>query len=356
MIIAVCITTAGLSEATEIAESHFDYPFIMRYFSMSAGLLCAIPSLIYKIFANSLIIKPEMKTYFFLWALVGSVSLTSAGMIYFQAFDGVSVPTATALGGTRAVMVLILSVLLVNEQLTLWKILAVIVSILGILCYVFEANGKTNKPDNAKSNSNGDTLWGCSLCLLANFLFAFCDIVANKISKAYNNKIMGSLYYQTFQALYQLPLFLWVWFWPKTPTSENKESDWNNIWWCILPAIALTGNNASIYIGVTIKSPFYVNIGTLLGIPVAFIVDIFIHHYKPRMLPIIGAILLIISFLMLEIIQPPKSLAFCEYALYNKEAEDIHGIDDKGEVKQPLIKIHAESSDKSINGTGATFN
>merc|ERR1712228_883046 len=203
-----------------------------------------------------------------------------------------------------------------------------------------------------KNADNGDTLWGCSLCLVANFLFAFCDIVANKISKAYNNKIMGSLYYQTFQALYQLPLFLWVWFWPKTPSSENKESDWHNIWWCMLPAIALTANNASIYIGVTIKSPFYVNIGTLLGIPVAFIVDIFIHHYKPTLLAIIGAILLIISFLMLEVIRPPKSMGFCNYALYNEEIKNMD--DQKVKIKQSLIKIDARYNTKSINAASVT--
>lgn len=31
MIIAVALSTAGLTETTEIAEAHFDFPFIMRY-------------------------------------------------------------------------------------------------------------------------------------------------------------------------------------------------------------------------------------------------------------------------------------------------------------------------------------
>ena len=198
-----------------------------------------------------------------------------------------------------------------------------------------------------------DTVWGCLVCLLANFLFAFCDVIAGKVSQAYEHKVMGPLYYQIFQGLYQLPVFLWVWWWPFTPDTEGHPSDWNQIYWCWLPAVALTGNNTSIFIGVTIKSPFYVNIGTLLGIPLAFVVDIFIHHYTPTFMPMLGAILLIISFLMLEVIQPPKVLRWCNHAFINGEKHEgetekeeiLKGKDnEKEELVRPLILNEGDQS------------
>ena len=204
-----------------------------------------------------------------------------------------------------------------------------------------EANSKFN---DEYIGGVQDTLWGCLLCLLANFMFAFCDVIAGKVSKSYDNKVMGSLYYQIFQGLYQLPVFIWVWWWPLTPTTENKESDWSMIYWSWLPALALSFNNASVFIGVTIKSPFYVNIGTLLGIPLAFVVDIFIHHYKPTIMPMVGAILLIISFLMLEVIQPPKQMRLCHKAFINggedEDEEDVKNVDENEKeelLSQPLI-------------------
>jgi len=360
MIIAVCVTTAGLTESTEITEAHFNYPFIVRYICMAAGMAGAIPLLICKLcIRNMQILRSGQKMYFYAWAFVGSMGLTAAGMIYFWSFDGISVPTATALGGTRAVMVLILSVFLIHEKVTLWKIMAVLVSVAGILCYVYEAK---HKKKNSAGNGVDDTVWGCMLCLLANFMFAFCDVVAGKVSEAYAHKVMGSLYYQIFQGLYQLPLFLWVWYWPKTPDTEQHSEDWSNMWWCIFPVVALTLNNLSVFIGVTIKSPFYVNIGTLLGIPLAFVVDIFIHHYKPTLVPILGALLLIISFLMLEVIKPPKQLRWCNVAFinagYDDDDEDLeknkqrdkHAVDKEGEkdeLVQPLI-VNQQGSDSNL--------
>lgn len=46
-----------------------------------------------------------------------------------------------------------------------------LVSVLGILCFVYESGNIRSE------NGNGvkDTMSGCLLCLLANFLFAVCD-------------------------------------------------------------------------------------------------------------------------------------------------------------------------------------
>eukprot|EP01084_Bolivina_argentea_P079772 144623_1 len=121
----------------------------MRYICMGTGILSAIPTLIWRICSpTTKIIKSNKQMYFYGWALVGSIVLTSAGMVYFSSFDGVSVPTATALGGTRAVMVLILSVIIPKEEPILWEIMPVLVSILGILRYVYEAQHKQDTNHN----------------------------------------------------------------------------------------------------------------------------------------------------------------------------------------------------------------
>eukprot|EP01083_Nonionella_stella_P077593 211952_1 len=359
MILAVALTSASLPESTEIALSKFNYPFIMRYISMSSGIITSIPLLLCKLTTcnNTAILKSDKKRQFYLWALVGSICLTSGGMLSFLSFNGLSVPTATALGGTRAVCVLILSVCLVNEELTLWKIMAVIVSVCGILCYVYEADyqSATTSPSSGDKRAVHDTIWGCAFSLLANFMFAFCDVIAGKVGQTYNHKIMGPFYYQLWQGLYQIPIFLWVWWWPSTPTS------WDNIWWCVLPAMALTCNNASVFIGVTIKSPFYVNIGTLLGIPLAFVVDIFVHDYQPTIVPILGAALLILSFLMLEVVQPPDAMSCCNYAFVNHKEdmfayhkEDRMGDEEKEQlvVKEPVMKGKDELVRPLIFNTG----
>merc|ERR1712087_392649 len=145
-------------------------------------------------------------------------------------------------------------------------------------------------------------------------------------------------------------MFVWVWFWSKPLT----QSDWHNIWWCMLPALALTLNNVSIFFGVTIKSPFYVNIGTLLGIPLAFVVDIFVHGYSLQFLPILGAVLLIISFLMLEVIPPPKQLKFLSVALLNKHSasDENAKVDDEQEhLVKPLMRSYGgdQSAEKALS-------
>lgn len=124
------------------------------------------------------------------------------------------------------------------------------------------------------------------------------------------------MYYTMWAGIYQIPIFLWVFWWPAPP----RANEWNDMWWCALPALVLSANNVSIFAGVTIKSPFYVSLGTLLGIPLSFVMDVFIHGYKIKFLPVLGAVLLIISFLMLEAIPAPKQFEFLSIALLNKEA------------------------------------
>lgn len=177
-------------------------------------------------------------------------------------------------------------------------------------------------------------------------------VVAGKVSQSYAHKVAGSMYYQVVIGLYQIPAFLWVWWWPQSPNEEEMSM----VWWCMLPALALSANNVSIFIGVTIKSPFYVNIGTLLGIPLAFIVDIFVHGYHLQLFPIVGACLLIISFLMLEVISPPKRMGFLRVALVNGEYSDE---DSQQHEKEHLVKSSVSTygcqtagsvADYSING------
>ena len=94
MILGVMVTTAGLTETTEVAESKFNYPFIVRYICMATGMIAAIPLLAWKLCSpTTLIIKSDKKLHFYAWAFVGSISLTGAGMIYFLSFDGISVPS-----------------------------------------------------------------------------------------------------------------------------------------------------------------------------------------------------------------------------------------------------------------------
>ena len=210
-----------------------------------------------------------------------------------------------------------------------------IVSVLGIFCFVYESESKSSDDGDGVS----DTMHGCLLCLLANFLFAACDVVAGKVSQSYAHKVAGSMYYQVFIGLYQVPIFLWVWWWPKQP--EGVE--WNAMWWCVLPAVALSANNYATFIGVTIKSPFYVSLGTLLGIPLSFVLDIFVHGYSLRFFPILGACLLIISFLMLEVIPPPKRMEFLSVALMNGECKDEiseRGQDEKEHLVKPLVRSY----------------
>lgn len=329
----MCTFIVSISECTQVAVKVFDYPFILRYvnsvqqlalyiiipiwrcckvhrsLSQSNSTITPTPqndhqginyrpqtnqyNVIPKMNKKQIrIIKPDLEFndkhhfWFMIYTFFGSISTSSAGMIMNVGLSHITVPTATAMNSFRAVFVLTLSVVFLQFPLKLWNIFAVIVSSLGMLLYVMEVEGNTTDDGNHK-----DTIFGCSMILIAQFLFSINDIICKKVANyCYhsNRMVMGNILYTIYTSLWSVPLFFWVIWYPDNIFKDTKSFTFYDAIWVFITGFLLIGVHITGYIAITMKSPMYVALGFLLATPMAFLTDVVIHGYTPSYLCILG--------------------------------------------------------------------
>ena len=351
LIFLICITSVAVTETVKICDDYFPYPAILRYISMTCQSFSVIIVVGWKsVMAcqnkdksdaiepilpenmdtmenndNNCVLKSTKGSWkrFFIITFCSCIIVNAAGIFNFYSIGGVSAPTATSLNGFRCVFVLILSVIILNESLTLWKVSAIVVSLLGVSCYVYYS--KTNKNNNDNSDDK-DTLMGIILCIISNLLYSFNDILAKQVSQSYAHTFMGGILFTSFQGIFSTFIFWWTLYFPKNMIHDIKNHEYNtfssDLKYTLLVGLSLSLCNIISFITMAYKSPIFVNVGILLSIPLAYIIDLFIHAYKPAILCIFGAVLLILSFLMLEIIKPPKYLKLCSKSLISNNENE----------------------------------
>lgn len=238
------------------------------------------------------------------------------GISLYIAMDSITVPTSMALSGLRAPFCYVLSILFLNEKLTFWKSLALISSVLGVLCFVFDLKSKNSDKNN--NSDTHDTLSAIILLILSNFFIACNDITVKRLSNCCYHKqhpkykLVGSFYFVSYQGLFSMVIGSFLLFYPWNMFDKNHwnvlfvENNGDNFVKVLILGLTLIVANVTAFVGITITSPVFINVGILLAIPMSFIVDIFVNNYVITLWSVLGALLLICAFLMLELIKQPK--------------------------------------------------
>ena len=155
--IGYCICAVLLGETTQVTVSKFHYPFILRWINTVTQIL-ALPLIpVWKCYRSKFnhptnIIKPQATPskyfknnhyadsyiWFMYYSLGSCITASVSGILINISLQHITVPTSSAISGMRPVAVLLMSIFLINEQLTLWKISAMIFAIIGVLLFVLE--------------------------------------------------------------------------------------------------------------------------------------------------------------------------------------------------------------------------
>merc|ERR1712039_28047 len=123
--------------------------------------------------------------------------------------------------------------------------------------------------------------------------------------------------------------------WPTVPLAAFAEKDavyqapaLSAIPIIISACFTLVVCNLSVSVGIACSSAFFMSIGGLLAIPVAFVTDYFLHGDVPDVLSIVGASLVIGAFLVLTICTPKSNGDTSESSdLLNCEPDNSRAVD-----------------------------
>ena len=123
-----------------------------------------------------------------------------------------------------------------------------------------------------------------------------------------NSKYFGSLLWESLIGVWTLWLFVWAVFVQRPVFSDavDARAAWT---WILLTGACLTATNAAFYTALNLTSPVFVNFGAFFTVPLAFVLDVFVHSYAVSALPIAGALLIMLGFVMLEIVPEPRCFA-----------------------------------------------
>lgn len=184
-------------------------------------------------------------------------------------------------------------------------------------------NLESHSSENETATSpTHDTILGCVIVLLVAFLWACGDICYRLINlHCFNNQNKQYISKWTLTCFFNSAIgFLMLTFWWCIFIDQPIliPNLYQIIWIGILSSLMLLANLMQ-FLSVIMTSPFFLNIAMFGKIPLSFVADIFIHHYEITWLSICGSLLIIISFLMLEVVDPPISWRLCRKAIIGEE-------------------------------------
>eukprot|EP01084_Bolivina_argentea_P259158 437185_1 len=256
----------------------------------------------------------KSKIYYFVpFCILLSWLYSGGGMLWYLSLTGTTVPTNVCLARFRVLFVFFMSAVFFDETVNLWKIIGIIFAF-GSVC-LFAIEIESQKPDNGSKTH--DTLSGALLILLAALFSGMGDVVyrigANKTLNRDNIYGLPLIVTFFFNGLYGLVIAST--FWGVFYIEEFEMPNLEDIYLIFGVSIVLMFANVVQFISITMTSPFFLNVCLFLKIPLSFGIDIFIHDYKLGLYSTIAGLLVIIGFLMLEIISPPKWFGKCKYIL-----------------------------------------
>ena len=327
LIIYVC-SNVIFSESVSWASHVYDRPYVIRYINSAMLMLALLIPLIFKMYHKKCLGNKEytilkadadMRDFVNLSVISGFANNTG-GILFYVALNGyISVPTSLSLSKLMSVWIFLLSIYFIPKQslVTIWKGIGILISFTGVICYGFEIKNAQSKQEN--TNQTTDTLFGAILAISGGFLFALGYIFFGKLNfNSFKNSncdkfVATMLYIGLAQGLLTVVCFFWLIFIQQPiyfPSISLLHTDWIAI---IVSGFSLLAVNTSGGITLSLTSPIHMSVGGMLSVPLSFIIDCLFRQYSFKdisYLSILGAILILIGFAMLEsiLIIPNKYL------------------------------------------------
>ena len=292
ILIGVSWTGSTQFAQTVVTDSSFNAPFFVMWLSTSFKIFCAIPVFVNKCKTDDATkiletqrnpVDPFTKLsslrYIVLYLL-----WTGANYSYIRALNSISATLVTALFSSAPAFVYVFSVLLLKLNVSILKIVAVLLCISGILLITL-----SNLDESVE-------LLGCLLSILSAICAAFYKVLFKKF---YGDMSI----WRVCQFLSYLGLFNLCFSWSIVLLLDftNAEPLPKEYPWFFLFGSSVLGLlfDFSINFGIAFSYPLFISIGTILGIPLNFILDLIIHGTHFGLLPSLGCIVIISSFLTL---------------------------------------------------------
>ena len=186
------------------------------------------------------------------------------------------------------------------------KIMAIIVSMIGVGLISYTSTQYTNKDDGTESDKSVvDIVYGLILVISSTIMFSIVEVGVNYYGDKYfrkNRKIQDTLLFQILLGLNTL-LFTWIFFIIFAYLdieSFELPSNMEDITFIIFTASMDLLYQLSYFIGITLLNVFIMTMSSLLVIPISYIAVLLIFQDNFSILSIVGSILVFIGFLLLE--------------------------------------------------------
>jgi len=282
---AYVISAIALGEALQALEAQYDgHPVFIRWFNMSCIALMLIPAIACSDAATTL------RTAKATWrsTLLNTAITFGGGVAYTLSLKGASVATVSVITRTKSAMILAISVLFLDERMTLPKLATILLSLAAcgvLLAKVTMAHSKDNE------------WWGTALAICCTFCWACGDLVfAVSAAQHFGISFAGTSTFMGISGLWTLAIF-----WTITLGSFAWEG-WGfpqtlHAWLLLLASsVCIAVTNTSVPFGIARSSAFVMGIGGLLTVPGSFIWDYVAHGIVPLWWDYAGAGLIGLAF------------------------------------------------------------
>jgi len=208
----------------------------------------------------------------------------------------------TTIYQSQCVFVLLLSVCILGHKPTAFHVLSVIVSVIGVvLISCFGAESEDNPSVDPSS-------FGVALCLIAAVVVALMQVMMHRVEQRHFDqgdvvqKLKDMLFFQFLMGVAVLTLW-----WPGFIVLDvsgiepfvlpQGDEQWMKlIGLCALSLVFLM----AYLVGITFSGALFISVGTLMVVPVSYVVDVWLYDLELSAVTIAGTVCVVIGFLLMQ--------------------------------------------------------
>jgi len=222
----------------------------------------------------------------------------------------------TGIYNSACVFVYLFSCILLNERITVGKVLSVLVCISGVVVMAYAQYRQTPK----EQRGNNGTWLGYVFVVASTVLYALYEVLYKKFALSAEPKSKNEVsrandsHEASTDSTFDTMLFLGsagvqtlFWYWPiililHYSGYETFEMPSKDVWEVLSVNGALDcAFNILLLITIMLTNPLFVSVGSLLTIPASIVADKLFRHYVPNALSFVGAGLIVLGFVGLNL-------------------------------------------------------
>eukprot|EP01060_Flectonema_neradi_P029496 TRINITY_DN4090_c0_g1_i1.p1 TRINITY_DN4090_c0_g1~~TRINITY_DN4090_c0_g1_i1.p1 ORF type:complete len:394 (+),score=28.31 TRINITY_DN4090_c0_g1_i1:57-1238(+) len=225
-----------------------------------------------------------------------------ADLVWYTGLAHTTVAVGTTLFNTSCVFTYILSVIFIGESLCIRKVSAVALALGGVA--VFSFLGGTSGEDDDEDNS----WWADMFIVVAAALYAVYEVLFKVYTERWNTTEIAPVNYIIGFISVLTAVLLWpgIWVVDSLPNSWSvfyEKFEWpdnSHLPGLLIGALGAVGFNVFFGLSLSLLSPVTVSVGCMLTIPVSAITDLIIHGTTFDGFGVLGALMIIASFILLN--------------------------------------------------------